>query len=181
MGIDGKRLPCPLVWHEGFTPDARCAKKHTTQWVGYKVHLTETCDEDLPRLVTHVETPPGPTADGDMVPVIHAALAERALLPDKHLVDTGFLDAALLVSSREDYQVELVGPTRSDYQWQARDGTGFAMEHFVIDWEHQQATYPEGNRSISWTHVDRGWATHSARIDDGNYHPFRGSTPQLIQ
>ena len=30
-------------------------------------------------------------------------------------------------------------------------------------------------------HLDRGWATHSARIDDGNYHPFRGSTPRLIQ
>lgn len=131
--------------------DAHYAKKHTTQWVGYKVHLTETCDEDLPQLITHVETTPGPTADGDITPVIHAALAERALLPDKHLVDTGFLDAALLVSSRNDFQVDLVGPTRGDYHWQARDGTGFAVEHFAINWEHQRATCPEGNTSISWT------------------------------
>lgn len=28
--------------------DARYARKHTTQWVGYKVHLTETCDDDRP-------------------------------------------------------------------------------------------------------------------------------------
>jgi len=25
-------------------------------WVGYKVHFTETCDEDFPHLITHVET-----------------------------------------------------------------------------------------------------------------------------
>jgi transposase len=131
--------------------DAHYAKKHTTQWVGYKVHLTETCEDEGPQLITHVETTPGPTADGDMTPVIHAALAQRELLPDSHLVDTGFLDAALLVSSRDDYQVDLVGPTRSDYHWQARDGTGFAAEHFAIDWEKRAATCPEGRTSISWT------------------------------
>src|SRR5919199_939576 len=44
--------------------DAHLAKKHTTCWVGYKVHLTETCDDDLPNLITHVETTsaPPPTA-----------------------------------------------------------------------------------------------------------------------
>ncbi|MGI8690855.1 MAG: IS1182 family transposase [Thermomicrobiales bacterium] len=131
--------------------DAHYAKKRTTQWVGYKVHLTETCADDLPQLITAVETTPGPTADGEMTPVIHAALAERALLPASHLVDTGFLDAALLVSSREDYQVELVGPTRRDYHWQAREGTGFAVAQFQVDWEQQHATCPAGHTSISWT------------------------------
>ena len=86
-----------------------------------------------------------------MTPVIHAAVAERALLPATHLVDTGFLDAALLVSSREDYQVELVGPTRSDYHWQAREKTGFAVAQFQVDWEQQHATCPAGHTSISWT------------------------------
>jgi transposase len=131
--------------------DAHYAKKRTTQWVGDKVHVTETCADDRPHLITDVETTPGPTADGEMTPVIHAALAERALLPAIHLVDTGFLDAALLVSSREDYQVELVGPTRSDYHWQAREGTGFAVAQFPVDWEQQHATCPAGHTSISWT------------------------------
>jgi transposase len=131
--------------------DAHYAKKGTTQWVGYKVHLSETCDEDLPRLITHVETTPAPTADGEMTPVIHAALDAQDLLPGVHLVDTGFLDAALLVSSRAEYQVELVGPTRSDYHWQAREGTGFAVAQFQVDWEKQRATCPAGHTSISWT------------------------------
>ena len=71
------------------------------QWVGYKVHLTETCEDDLPHLITHVETTPGPTADGAATPKIHAALQQRDLLPGTHIVDTGFLDAELLVKSRE--------------------------------------------------------------------------------
>jgi transposase len=36
--------------------EAHYAVKRTRSWVGYKVHLTETCDADLPNLITHVET-----------------------------------------------------------------------------------------------------------------------------
>jgi transposase len=44
--------------------EAYYARKHTTQCVGYKVHLAETCDDDLPHLITKVETTSGPVADG---------------------------------------------------------------------------------------------------------------------
>jgi transposase len=134
-----------------YDPEAHYARKHTTQWVGYKVHITETCDDDLPHLITNVETTIGPAADGAATPQIHTALQQRGLLPRTHVVDTGFLDAELFVESREDYGVELLGPTRLDYHWQARAGTGFAAEHFQIDWDQQQATCPAGKTSISWT------------------------------
>jgi len=131
--------------------DAHYAKKRTTQWVGYKVHITETCEDDLPHLVTQVETMTGPIADGDATPVIHENLARRDLLPRTHLVDTGYLDAALLVSSRLDYAVDLFGPTRANRHWQARAGEGFDIQHFRVDWEKQQAMCPEGRTSVSWT------------------------------
>jgi transposase len=133
--------------------EARYARKHTTQWVGYKVHLTETCDDDLPHLITNVETTMAPAADGEATPRIHAALQQRSLLPTTHIADTGFLDAELLVDSREQYGVDLLGPTRLDYHWQARAGTGFDAQHFAIDWERQHATCPEGKTSVSWTPV----------------------------
>ena len=120
-------------------PDAHLAKKETTQWVGYKVHLTEACDDDLPRLIVHVATTTGPTADDAVTPHIHAALQRRDLLPETHIVDTGFLDAVLLVTSKADYGVELLGPT------------GFAAEYFRLDWERQQATCPQGHTSLSWS------------------------------
>jgi transposase len=131
--------------------DAHYAKKRTTQWVGYKVHITETCEDDLPHLVTQVETMAGPIADGDATPVIHQNLERRGLLPQTHLVDTGYLDAGLLVSSQQDFAVDLFGPTRPNRHWQARAGEGFDIQHFRVDWEQQQATCPEGRTSVSWT------------------------------
>jgi transposase len=133
-----------------YDADAHYARKHTTQWVGYKVHVTETCEDDLPHLITHVETTPGPTADGATTPKIHAALQQRDLLPGTHIVDTGFLDADLFVRSRDDYGVDLLGPTRLDYHWQAREGTGFAAQHFQIDWSQQHAVCPAGKISTGW-------------------------------
>jgi transposase len=134
-----------------YDPEAHYARKHTTQWVGDKVHLTEACEDDLPHLITHIETTPGPTADGATTPKIHAALQQRGLLPGTHIVDTGFLDADLFVQSRDDYGVDLLGPTRLDYHWQARAGAGFDAQHFQIDWDRQHATCPAGKTSISWT------------------------------
>lgn len=66
-------------------------------------------------------------------------------------MDTGFLDADLLVDSRHDYGVDLLGPTRLDYHWQAREGAGFDAQHFQIDWDQYQATCPAGKTSLSWT------------------------------
>ncbi len=137
--------------------EARYAVKRSTSWVGYKVHLTETCEDRAPHLIVHVETTPAPVADGDVTPRIHGALRGSELLPSKHIVDTGYVDAELLVDSRGEYGVDLLGPTRPDYRWQASAGEGFAASDFTIDWDQEHATCPEGRTSSGWTPaVDRG-------------------------
>src|SRR5713101_2559032 len=68
-----------------------------------------------------------------------------------HIIDTSYVDAKLLVESQRDYQIDLVGPTRRNHQWQASQQTGFDADHFLIDWQHQQAMCPEGHTSSSWT------------------------------
>jgi transposase len=50
-----------------------------------------------------------------------------------------------------DYGIDLVGPTRADYRWQAKPQMGFEATQFPIDWQAQQATCPEGHTSSSWT------------------------------
>jgi transposase len=136
--------------------EARYSKKSTTTWVGYKVHLTETCEDAAPHLIVHVATTPAPVADGDVTPTIHEALRDVDLLPGKHMADTAYVDAELLVDSHREYAVELIGPTRPDYRWQARAGDGFAASDFVIDWDARHATCPEGQTSVSWSPaVDR--------------------------
>ncbi len=86
-----------------------------------------------------------------MTATIHAELDRKELLPGEHIVDTGYVDAKLLVESQRDYQIDLVGPTRKNYRWQASQQTGYDADHFLIDWEKQQATCPEGHVSSSWT------------------------------
>jgi transposase len=137
--------------------EARYGKKSTTTWVGYKVHLTETCEDEAPHLIVHVATTPAPVADGDVTPAIHEALRDADLLPSKHMADTAYVDAELLVDSRREYGVDLIGPTRPDYRWQSRAGEGFAASDFTIDWDREQATCPEGRTSLGWSPaVDRG-------------------------
>ena len=92
--------------------DAHYAKKNITSWVSYKVHVSETCEPDSLHLITNVETTAGPIADGDVTEAIHMSLAQKNLLPNKHILDTGYLDAGLLVTSEAKHQVELLGPTR---------------------------------------------------------------------
>ncbi len=134
-----------------FDTDARYARKYTTSWVGYRVHITETCEEGLPDIITDVQTAPGPVADGDATPIIHEALKKKDLLPETQFVDTGYLDAELLAESKKNYGVDLYGPTRPDYKWQARENTGFEAAAFTIDWDNEVATCPEGKQSLSWT------------------------------
>jgi len=59
-------------------------------WVGYKVHLSESCEEHYPSLITHVETTPSTTDDIKALPTIHQELANRKCLPGVHLVDTAY-------------------------------------------------------------------------------------------
>ncbi len=134
-----------------YDEEAHYSKKRSTTWVGYKVHLTESCESHLPLLITHVETTAAPVSDDAMTAAIHAQLDRKALLPAEHIVDTGYVDAKLLVESQRDYQIDLVGPTRKNYRWQASQHTGFDASQFLIDWEHQQAMCPEGHTSSSWT------------------------------
>jgi len=60
------------------------------------------------------------------------------------------------IAESRDYDIDLVGPTHPDVQWQAQQKTGFEAGQFSIDWQAQQANCPEGHTSISWTPVNHG-------------------------
>lgn len=133
-----------------YDPEARYSTKQGMEWVGYKVHLTETCDPERPHLIVNVETTPASTPDDPMVAVIHASLAQRDRLPAEHLVDKGYTDAQMLLDSQQDYRVRITGPVAEDPSWQARAGTGFDKAHFQVDWDRRVVTCPAGHQSTSW-------------------------------
>jgi transposase len=150
--------------------DARWSTKRDLEWVGDKVHLTETCEPDQLHLITEVTTTPATTPDDNMLAPIHAKLAARELLPAEHLVDKGYTSAEVLVAAQKDYNVQLVGPVAADPSWQARLSPAFAKAHFPVDWERRVVTCPAGKESPPWLpQGDPGtgvvWQTRFAKAD----------------
>src|SRR5512134_3112052 len=139
--------PSAQLIHSPYDVEARYSIKRGSAWVGYKAHATETCDEDTPHVITHVETTPATTPDDNVLETIHAALAEKALLPQDHLVDCGYTDADTFVASARDYGVTIVGPVAADPSWQAREATGYENGAFTINWETHTAKCPQGKQS----------------------------------
>jgi transposase len=138
-------------------PEARYGAKREMNWVGYKVHLTETCDDALPHLLTQVRTTIATDADVEQLTAIQAGLARVALLPAQHLVDAGYVRGRNLVASDREHRIDLVGPMPEDHQWQAKAKQGFDLAHFRVDWDTQVVTCPQSRTSARWC------ATHTAR------------------
>jgi len=127
-----------------FEPQARFAYKRSTKWVGYKVHLTETCDEETPNIITNVQTECATFNDSYSLPKIHEQLSQAELLPDKHLVDAGYIEASNLVESRREYDIDLVGSAQSNGRWQQVQGNGFDISNFRVEWDREKVICPAG-------------------------------------
>jgi len=126
--------------------EAKYSVKRSTEWIGYKVHLTETCDAEEPRLITQVETTPATTHDVKVTQTVQDDLEERDLLPQTHIVDEGYMETDLLVSSQK-RGIDLVGPVPSHKSWQSRTDDAFDHTQFDIDWDAKQARCPGGKTS----------------------------------
>lgn len=142
--------PSALRIYSPYDVDARNSTKRTTNWTGYKVHLTESCDEDFPHIITHVETTKATTQDSNVIPSIHQSLSQKDLLPKQHLVDQGYTSARLLFGSEQDYNIDLLGPVALNVKWQAKAGLGFDLSHFQIDWKDKTVYCPQGKQSYLW-------------------------------
>lgn len=143
--------PAHLTMRSPYDHEAHYGHKGDLSWFGYKVHLTETCDENLPHLITHVVTTDATETDVEQTTAIHEALAARDLLPKTHAVDAGYVDAQEIKESRERYDIELLGPVSQNNQWQAKADQGYDQTHFSVDWQEKSATCPEGKVSVKWT------------------------------
>lgn len=127
-------------------PEAHYCVKRSTEWTGYKVHLTETCQTGHPHLITQVETTASTTHDVKTTEKIQDDLERRGLLPEVMLVDEGYMETDLLVSSQQ-RGVDLLGPVPSSKSWQDREEGAFDHTQFQIDWQRLIATCPNGKAS----------------------------------
>ena len=140
-----------------YDPEARYRTRSGTAWVGYLVHLTETCDDDTVNLITHTMTTVATVHEARCTEAIHAALAGEGLVPAEHLVDAAYVDAELLVGSREGPGIDLFGPPRPNPAWQGKVEGGYGADRFEVDWDRERARCPQGKLSSAWKpYVDRG-------------------------
>ena len=163
-----------------YDTDARWGVKRDAFWLGYKLHVTETCDDAppcgcghsagggpqacpdaaghardcasqaFPNLITHVETTDATVPDSQMTAVIDDGLAGKNLTPARQYVDSGYLSAELAVSELARHGVALVGPLLADTSAQARAGKGYARADFAMDYAAGAVTCPQGKTSASW-------------------------------
>jgi len=133
-----------------YETEARFSTKRDLAWTGYKVHLSETCDEQMPRLITNVHTTAAARQDVSCTDLIQKAMQENDLLPARHLVDSGYIDAELVIESSRKYGIELFGPMRLNPSWQSRE-RGIDAAQFQIDWDKKLARCPLGKQSANWS------------------------------
>jgi transposase len=155
--------------------DARWGVKRDAFWLGYKLHVSETCDDPppcdcspddapgasghggncaqatFPNLITHVATTDATVTDNQMTGPVHEALAAKNLAPGRHYLDSGYLSAAIMVTALATWGIALIGPLLADNSARARAGAGYARADFTIDYDSQAVTCPQGKTSSSWT------------------------------
>jgi transposase len=134
-----------------YDPEARSSRKRDTVWLGYKVHLTETCDQDpaCPHLITQVQTTVATLQDTEVLAPIAEQLRAKELAPAEHYVDQGYTSGPELVRQAQ-LGTQIIGPVGQDTSWQQREQTGYALDDFAFDWQGQVATCPQGERSVRW-------------------------------
>jgi transposase len=141
--------PSQQLIQSPYDVEVRNRTKRQTNWTGYMVHLSETCNEDGVNLITQVTTTAATTGDSQVLSEIHQALTDQDLCPEEHLVDMGYFHSHHLVESAE-RGIDLVQPVPLENSWATRAANRFTIPCFAIDWEEQSVTCPMQNQSISW-------------------------------
>jgi transposase/IS5 family transposase len=150
-----------------YDTDARYGVKDDILWTGYKLHISETCQDApasektsgrrrrerpaVPNLVTHVATTDATVPDVKALTPIHQGLARRDLLPGEHYLDSGYASVELITGARAVFGIALVTPLLADTSRQAREQHGYSRDAFTIDWDTEQVTCPQGAISRYWS------------------------------
>ena len=161
--------PAHLKLSSPYDTDARWGAKQDTLWLGYKLHISETCEDPpgcgcppdtapgrcghdvRPNLITCVATTGATVPDAQMTTPVNTALDRRGLAPGRHYLDSGYASARNMLDAARQSGITLVTPLLADRSAQARAGQGYDQANFAIDYDTRTITCPQGNLSSSWT------------------------------
>lgn len=153
-----------------YDADARWGVKKDLAWLGYKLHVTETCEDPpgcgcvpdpaaaaparcrhdvRPNLITHVATTSATVPDVTMTTPVSQALHRKGLPPARHYADSGYASPQTMAEAARS-GITLVTPLLADRSRQARENSGYDRSAFTIDYDARTATCPQGNASHRW-------------------------------
>jgi transposase len=131
-------------------PEARYSEKRGKGWVGYKLQVTETDDEDKPHLITDMAVTSSVETDYQALAAIQDRLEERDVLPGQQLGDAGYVTEDNLVGSAK-RGIDLIGPVQKDTRLQARIPGGISLAQFQVNVEQLTAVCPGGQTATIGT------------------------------
>jgi transposase len=164
--------PAHIKISSPYDTDARWGAKKDLTWLGYKLHISETCDDPpacgcpaapaaaapgrcghdvRPNLITGVATTRASVADAEMTTPVNAALHRKDLAPGRHYLDSGYASARNVLDAARQFGITLVTPLLADCSRQARAGDGYDRTAFAIDYDARTATCPQGRPGTGWT------------------------------
>ncbi len=161
---DDELPPSALLITSPYDIEARYSRKKSTAWTGYKVHFTETCEDNEPHFIVEVVTTDATTPDSSVLEELHEDEAAHEILPHQHLMDMGYVDAEVLAESQSRYQVDLVGPVMPDTSWASKAAERFEHSDFLIDWQAKRVVCPAGQTSRDWGHIPDRHGKPSLRV-----------------
>lgn len=136
--------------------EARESRKRETEWLGYKVHLMESCNEgERVHLITQVKTTVATTQDVSCTQELLSAVRAKGWEVEQALMDSGYVSGRILVEERQN-GCEIVGPVLGETTHHHLNGYGVSAFH--LDWQQRQAVCPQGQVSVKWScsHDSRG-------------------------
>lgn len=169
-GLESGLPPARIKISSPYDTDASWSLKKDLLWLGYKVHISETCDDPpacgcapdpaaarprqcahdtLPNLITHVETTDATVPDSVMTTPVTQALHGRNLAPGRHYADTGYASPQAIADAAR-LGVTLITPLRADTSRQARENNGYDRSAFTPDYDARTLTCPQGHTSQTW-------------------------------
>ena len=124
-------------------PEARYSEKRGHGWVGAKLQVTETDDDDRPHLITDIALTSSVESDQAALGAIQARQAARDVAPAERVADQGYVSGETLTDS-DQVGEDLLGPVPADHSPQSRLPAGLTQDQFTVDVPQGTAVCPAG-------------------------------------
>jgi len=146
VAVREQSVACTALIVTPHDPGVRAGEKRGKRWHGEKVHVTETAEvaAEGENFITVMTTANASSGDAQTLPAIRQKLVERAVVPEKQYVDSGYVSGQQMAQSQS-AGIILMGPPLAD-----TSPNGFKISAFTIDRETKQATCPDGKQAVKW-------------------------------